>query len=165
MKRPAALLCLGLAAAVPAALRAQEAHSCHASEVDARGDHVMGFDHAKTTHHFLLTSSGGIIDVSANDPDDAASRDAIRTHLEHIAGMFTRGNFEAPMLIHGRVPPGVPEMKSDLGKIRFAYEQTTAGGRVVVSSSDPAVISAVHAFLKFQIEDHRTGDPTDVPKS
>ena len=163
MKRPVSILGLTLAIAVPAALRAQEAHSCHAAEVDARGDQVMGFDHAKTTHHFLLTSAGGIIEVSANDPDDSASREAIRTHLEHIAGMFTRGNFEAPMLIHGRVPPGVPEMKSNLAKLRFAYEQTPAGGRVVVSSKDPAVVSAVHAFLQFQIEDHRTGDPTDVP--
>ncbi len=165
MKHPAALLCLGIAVAAPAAVRAQEAHSCHASEVDARGDHVMGFDHAKTTHHFLLTASGGIIDVSANDPGDAASRDAIRTHLEHIAGMFTRGNFEAPMLIHDRVPPGVPEMKSHLDKIHWSYEQTPAGGRVVASSKDPAIVSAIHAFLKFQIEDHRTGDSTQVPRS
>jgi len=164
MKIRRVVLCLGLAVCLPAALRAQEAHACHASKVDARGDQVMGFDHTKTTHHFVLTASGGTIDVSADDPDDAASRDAIRTHLEHIAGMFTRGNFEAPMLIHDRVPPGVPEMKSHLEKIRWSYEETKAGGRIVASSQDPAIISAIHAFLKFQIEDHRTGDSTDDPK-
>jgi hypothetical protein len=165
MKHPAALLSLALAAAVPSALPAQEGHSCHAAEVDARGDHVMGFDHSKTTHHFLLTASGGIIDVSANDPNDAASRDAIRTHLEHVAGMFAHGNYEAPMLIHGRVPPGVPEMKSHPDAIRWSYEKTEAGARVVASSKDPAVVSAIHSFLQFQIEDHRTGDSTEIPKS
>jgi hypothetical protein len=164
MKLGRAALCLIAAAALPPAVGAQEAHSCHASEVDARGNEVMGFDHAKTTHHFFLTASGGVIDVSANDPEDAASRDAIRTHLSHIASMFAEGNFEAPMLIHGRVPPGVPEMKRDKARIRWTYEPTAAGGRVVASTKDASALPAIHDFLRFQIDDHRTGDPGEVPK-
>lgn len=157
-------LVLTAAAALPSAARAQEAHSCHASEVDARGNEVMGFDHAKTTHHFLLTASGGIIAVSANDAADTASRDAIRSHLSHIAKKFAEGDFEAPLLIHGRVPPGVPEMKRNRAKIRWTYEETPAGGRLVASTQDAGTISAIHDFLRFQIEDHRTGDPTDLPR-
>ncbi len=34
-----------------AAALAQDAHH---QGVDQRGDHVMGFSHEKTTHHFLL---------------------------------------------------------------------------------------------------------------
>ena len=30
----------------------------------------MGFDQARTTHHFLLFTDGGAIDVSVNDPVD-----------------------------------------------------------------------------------------------
>src|SRR5947207_13339620 len=75
--------------------------------VDERGDHVMGFSHEKTTHHFLLYRDGGAIQVEANDARDAASRDQIRMHLSHIAKMFADGNFQAPMLIHGQAPPGV----------------------------------------------------------
>ncbi len=163
MRLARAALCLTAAVALPSAARAQEAHSCHASEVDARGNEVMGFDHVKTTHHFLLTASGGVIDVSANDPADTASRDAIRSHLSHIASKFAEGDFEAPMLIHGRVPPGVPEMKRDRKKIRWAYEETPAGGKLVASSKDAGTITAIHEFLRFQIEDHRTGDPTGAP--
>ena len=159
-----------LGAAIPAGLAAQQgSSSCsahhagsHQEGVDERGDSVMGFDHSKTTHHFVLTKSGGIIDVSANDKDDAASRDAIRTHLAHIAKMFADGNFDAPMLIHDRVPPGVPEMKRDPKSIRWTYEDTPAGGRVVAVTRNPAEIEALHAFLRFQIEDHRTGDSTEV---
>jgi hypothetical protein len=162
------ILLFALAAAAPP-IFAQETRACHHADghhagVDARGDQVMGFDHAKTTHHFLLTASGGVIDVSANDPADTASRDAIRSHLEHIAKMFAAGDFEAPMLIHGRVPPGVPEMKRDGKQIAWTYEPTPAGGRVVATTKNPADIAAIHDFLRFQIEDHRTGDPTDAPK-
>ena len=35
-------------------------------EMNKRGDKVMGFDHLKTTHHFILASDGGVIQVEAN---------------------------------------------------------------------------------------------------
>ena len=40
-----------------------------------RGDHVMGFGHDNTAHHFTLTKTGGIIQVTANDAKDSQSRD------------------------------------------------------------------------------------------
>jgi hypothetical protein len=122
----------------------------------------MGFDHTKTSHHFLLSRSGGFIEVSVNDPDDAASRDAIRGHLAHIAGMFSEGNFEAPMLIHDRVPPGVPMMKRKKAMIAWNYEETATGGRVRITTKDVSALAAIHEFLRFQIEDHRTGDSTEI---
>ena len=33
------------------------------SEMMKRGDHAMGFSHEKTTHHFLLLTDGGGIEV------------------------------------------------------------------------------------------------------
>jgi hypothetical protein len=167
MKTPLRIVLCAAAAALlsPPAWTQESSSSCgrHA-QVDARGDHVMGFDHAETTHHFRLTASGGVIEVSANDPDDAASRDAIRAHLAHIAKMFAEGDFEAPMLIHDRVPPGVPVMQRDKKAIRWTYEETSAGGRVLATTKDAAALLAVHEFLRFQIEDHRTGDSSDVTK-
>jgi hypothetical protein len=158
-----ALAAIGLAAA---AARAQTPtpHSAHHQGVNERGDRVMGFDHQKTTHHFLLTPSGGEIVVSANDPADTESRDAIRAHLSHIARKFSDGDFEAPMLIHDRVPPGVPVMKSKKSMIHWTYEDTKLGGRILITTKDPEALSAIHDFLRFQIEDHQTGDPLEVPK-
>lgn len=144
---------------------AQDSKSCHHSAVDERGDHVMGFDHEKTAHHFRLTPSGGSIEVSANAADDAASRDAIRTHLAHIAKKFAGGDFEAPMLIHDRVAPGVPVMEKKKDRIRWTYENLDAGGRIVIATEDAETLAAIHDFLRFQIEDHRTGDSTDVTKT
>ena len=141
---------------------AASAQDCHHAKVAERGDHVMGFDHAKTTHRFRLSSSGGFIEAFANDPADTASRDAIRGHLGHIASMFAQGDFNAPMLIHDRVPPGVPTMKRKKALIEWKFEETETGGRVRIASKDGEARAAIHDFLRFQIEDHETGDPTEV---
>ena len=134
----------------------------HHAAVNERGDHVMGFDHEKTTHHFRLTKSGGVIEVSANDPKDKETRDAIRQHMGHIVKMFSEGDFNAPMLIHAQVPPGVPEMKTTLKVIQWKPADTKTGANIVITSSDPAAITAIHKFLTFQIEDHQTGDSKKV---
>jgi len=141
------------------------AQDCHHAKVAERGDHVMRFDHEKTSHHFRLSPDGGSIEVSAKDSADTASRDAIRGHLGHIASMFSEGNFDAPMLIHDRVPPGVPVMKRKKASIDWKFEETAAGGRVRIASKDSEAVSAIHAFLRFQIDDHETGDPTEISSS
>jgi hypothetical protein len=122
----------------------------------------MGFSQAATTHHFFLTSDGGVIQVEANDPADAASRNEIRMHLGHIANAFQSGDFGIPMFVHGTVPPGVPEMKSLQKNIRYWFEETPNGARVVISCSDKSALNAIHRFLRFQIDEHKTGDPAQI---
>jgi len=134
----------------------------HTEGVNKRGDEVMGFDDAKTTHHFRLQSDGGAIEVEADDANDTASRDQIRQHLGHIAGLFADGNFNAPMLIHGREPDGVPTMQRLKAEIRYRFEESDKGGRVSISTGNPEAVEAIHDFLRFQIRDHQTGDPTNV---
>jgi len=131
----------------------------HAAEVDSRGDRAMGFDHTRTAHHFLLAEDGGMIDASANDATDTASRDQIRMHLRHIAAMFTEGNFSIPMFIHDQVPPGVETMKQAGSRIVYTFEETPRGARVRLRAADAEAAAAVREFLRFQIDDHRTGDP------
>ena len=123
----------------------------------------MGFDQARTTHHFSLFTDGGAIEVSVNDLADTKNRDAIRSHLPHIAMMFGEGDFDAPMLVHdSKSVPGTKAMTERKGSIRYQYVETTKGGRVDLVTSDPAALAAVHQFLKFQIAEHKTGDPTTV---
>lgn len=130
-----------------------------------RGDQVMGFSHEKTVHHFRLTPDGGTIEALATNPSDSASRDQIRTHLEHIAQMFRTGNFNAPMLIHARTPPGVSTMKKLRKDIRYNVEDTQNGARVNLHSRNRQAVAAIHDFLKFQIQDHQTGDPLTITQT
>lgn len=131
-------------------------------KMNERGDHVMGFDHTKTTHHFRLLADGGSIEVAANSPQDTASREQIRVHLGHIARMFAAGNFKAPMLIHDQTPPGVPTMQKLKSDIQYKFEETDQGARIRISTSSPEALRAIQEFLRFQIKEHKTGDPLDV---
>ena len=131
-------------------------------KMNERGDHVMGFDHTKTTHHFLLRLDGGFVEVAANSPDDTDSRDQIRMHLGHIAKMFAAGNFKAPMLIHDQIPPGVPVMEELKSEIQYKFEETGNGARIRISTSNPKALEAIHEFLRFQIKEHKTGDSLAV---
>lgn len=136
--------------------------TAHHHEVEKSGDMAMGFSHEKTTHHFYLRANGGVIQVDANAASDKESREQIQTHLAHIATMFAKGNFETPMLVHGVKPPGTVAMTKLNATIRYTYEARPQGGRVVIATSDKAALAAVHEFLRFQIQDHATGDPTTI---
>ena len=131
-------------------------------KMNERGDHVMGFDHTKTTHHFRLLSDGGSIEVAANSAQDTESRDQIRMHLGHIAKMFADGNFKAPMLIHDQTPPGVPTMQKLKGDIQYRFEETEHGARIRISTNSPDALRAIYDFLRFQIKEHKTGDSLEV---
>jgi hypothetical protein len=134
----------------------------HQQGVEKRGDQAMGFSHQMTSHHFLLTKDGGIIEVEADDPNDKASRDAIRQHLDHIATLFKQGDFDVPMFIHAQTPPGAPTMKRLKDEITYSTQTTQKGAEVKIASANAEAVSAIHQFLKFQIKDHQTGDMTKV---
>src|SRR5580700_3304166 len=139
-----------------------KAASRHQADVEKHGDEAMGFSHDKTTHHFRLYSDGGAIEVTANDSKDSQSTQAIRSHLTHIATMFSNGEFSIPMFVHDQVPPGVSVMKEKHAEISYSFEELPAGGRVRIKTTNPDALKAAHDFLRFQIEDHRTGDTTAV---
>jgi hypothetical protein len=133
------------------------------SAMNMRGEKGMAFSQTTTTHHFLLNHDGGAIQVEAKDPADTDSRDYIRMHLAHIAKAFSSGDFAIPIFVHAVVPPGVAVMKELNGKISYKFEEMPSGGRVVIATGDKEALAAIHAFLRFQIDEHRTSDSTTVP--
>jgi hypothetical protein len=127
--------------------------------VVARGDHAMGFSHEATTHHFRLTPSGGAIEVTANDSNDAKTREQIRMHLTHITEMFSAGDFDVPMFIHDTNPPGAATMSRLRDQIEYQLKETPQGATIRISSKNREAVKAIQQFLRFQINDHKTGDP------
>lgn len=140
----------------------KEKGSMSQEEMNKRGDHVMGFDHTKTTHHFRLSPQGGTIEVTANSAEDTASRDQIRSHLGHISKMFADGDFNAPMLIHEQTPPGVPVMQKLKNEINYRFEETERGATIHISTTNSKALQAIYKFLRFQIKEHQTGDSLEV---
>ena len=141
-----------------------QGHDDHLTQVNERGNMAMGFSHQKTTHRFRLSADGGAIEITANDAGNAESRDQIRRHLGHIAQMFGGGNFDAPMLTHGKTPPGVSVLQKLKTEITYQYEEIERGGRVRIKTDNKEALAAVHEFLRFQIADHQTGDSIEIKK-
>ena len=124
-----------------------------------RGASAMGFDQDKATHHFRLDPTGGAIEVVANDPADAALQQQVRAHLESIAKEFAAGDFGKPLATHAELPPGTRTMTQQRRALTFRFEELPGGGRVRITGSNPKAIDAVHQFLRYQIREHKTGDP------
>ena len=147
-------------------LRAQTSqaaqHDHHMAEVKKHGAEAMGFDQDRTAHHFHLSSEGGVIQVSANDPKDSRSIALVQHHLELQTENFAKGDFAAPEHTHDQMPPGVNDMQKLKSEIHYAFRKTAQGGEVRIASRNPKAVEAIHQFLRFQIKDHATGDDPDV---
>ncbi len=122
----------------------------------------MRFDQDATSHHFTLTAEGGRITVTADNPSDATSVAQIRAHLAGIATAFANGDFSAPFATHGEVPPGVSTLSELKDRVRYKYESTPNGGRVVMTGANSKALAAIYDFLRYQIREHATGDPLTV---
>jgi hypothetical protein len=155
MKATVILAFLVFASAVQAQPKMAEEDPTHRHcEMMKRGEQGMGFSQQTTTHHFRLLADGGAIEIETKDTKDASTRDQIRQHLSHVAKMFSDGNFEIPMFIHGKTPPGVPTMTELRDELHYEFEPTDSGARVRIHTSNARAVEAVHEFLRFQIAQH-----------
>jgi hypothetical protein len=132
------------------------------AEMKKRGTAAMGFDQDRVAHHFVLTPQGGTIQVDVTDGSDEKNLQAIRVHLRQIAEAFARGDFDAPFVTHGEVPPGVPTLKRLKSAVTYMFEETPGGGGVRMLSDDMEALAAIHEFLRYQIREHHTGDPEQL---
>lgn len=131
----------------------------HEQHLKEMGKAAMGFDQDAAAHHFLITDEGGAVQVTSKDAADAATIAAIRSHLKDIERQFAAGDFEKPLQTHGEEPPGVPAMRRLKGDISYRYAELPAGGQVRIATTNADALAAIHDFLRYQITEHKTGDP------
>ncbi len=137
-------------------------HEQHMAQMKTDGQRAMGFDQDTTTHHFLLAADGGSIAVDVNAADDQVGRNQIRTHLKEITVAFKQGDFGKPLMTHNEQPPGVTVLQRLKENLSYTYAETARGAIVRIQTINPEALSAVHAFLTYQIREHATGDPLTV---
>lgn len=120
----------------------------------------MGFDQARAAHHFIITPDGGDIRITAKHATDERTVGEIRAHVREIERLFASGDFAKPEFIHGEMPPGATRMAELKGEIDYKYKEAPAGATLVIESANAEAVAAVHEYLRYQIKEHRTGDPS-----
>jgi hypothetical protein len=144
------LVYVAAAAMLPAA---QAQH--RQQEVAQRGATVMPFTLSATTHVFTKSADGGVQRVIAKAPGDKVQVQAIRAHLSDIATLFSRGDFSAPLKIHGADMPGLAQLRAaPPGRITIKYRELPAGAEIAYATSDPALTKALHLWFDAQLSDH-----------
>jgi len=141
-----------LIAAVLTLLVQAPQHGKH--DMNARGNIAMGFDQAKITHAFLDRESGGEIEIKAKDPADAGTIAQIQTHVKEIEKAFAKGDFSKPFFIHDEKVPGAEAMTASKDALEYRARLLPAGARLVITAKTAHAKEAVHAFLRYQREQH-----------
>lgn len=124
------------------------------AEVARRGAEVMPFDLDATTHRFTPVDAGLVQTVVADDPDDAEQVRLVRRHLDEEVTRFRQGDYGDPAAIHGDDMPGLAELEAGATDIRVGYETIDAGGRITYTTSDAALVDALHRWGEAQTTDH-----------
>jgi len=123
--------------------------------VQARGHAAMGVDQYTSSHRFESLPDGGRISL-VRDPGDTAGVAEIRSHMRRIAAAFARGDFAVPGFVHDRDVPGTAVMAARRSRISYVADTLPGGGQLRLRTSDPSAIAAIHQFLAFQRQDHRS---------
>ncbi len=153
------VLCL-LAAACRPAVRHESPDSTRAdtgfAALQSRGQVAMGVDQYTSAHQFDDLPSGGRIELQRDSTDSSGVR-TIREHLQQVAEAFAGGDFSVPGFVHADSVPGTSVMSVNRRLIHYEFQPLPGGGEVLVTSNDSATVSAIHAFMAFQRQDHHAG--------
>jgi hypothetical protein len=152
----AAIVALALVAAAAIAIALTRSSDTSAADdgMNQRAAAVMPFDLEATSHTFTKTDSGGVETVVATNDADTHNIDLIRSHLAMEAQAFRRGDFSDPAKIHGMNMPGLKELDAGASRVDVRYDDIEAGGRITYSSTEPALVDALHAWFDRQNTDH-----------
>ncbi|MFI7443134.1 hypothetical protein [Nonomuraea indica] len=134
--------------------RNEQAPAARQAEIAANGRTVMPFDLERTTHRFAKAATGGVQTVTSDDPGDAGQVALIREHLTAEAAAFSKGDYGDPASIHGGEMPGLRELEAGHDRIDIRYAESPAGARITYTTSDPALLQALHAWFDAQVTDH-----------
>lgn len=125
------------------------------AEVAGRGNDVMPFSLAATTHIFTKNAEGGVQRVVAKKSADLAQVKLTRQHLGEIREQFLKGDFSGPSHVHGQDMPGLADLKAAKpGQIAIAYKDVKGGAELTYTTSDATLVAALHKWFDAQLSDH-----------
>jgi hypothetical protein len=133
---------------------AGSATAARQAEVATRGAQVMPFDLDQTMHVFQSLDNGGLQAVTAKDAENHEQIALIQAHLKAEAEKFQRGDFSDPARIHGEEMPGLAALQTGAGRIAVQYTPLPNGGQIRYTTTDAALVQAIHQWFTAQRADH-----------
>jgi hypothetical protein len=121
-----------------------------------RGRRAMGVDQYTSSHKFDALATGGRIEL-VRDTADSAGVAQIRAHIRDIAKAFASGDFSTPAFVHMKDVPGTAVMREKRSVISYEPRDLPRGAELVIRTSDPAALHAIHEFMSFQRGEHHAG--------
>jgi len=144
-----------LALTVASSLAAQNGFD----SMQSRGKTTMGVDQYTSTHVFDDLPNGGRIELQ-RDSSDSAGTAKIRAHFATIAKAFKAGDFSSPEFVHAQSVSGTAVMAAKKGEITYTVKDLPHGAELLITTSDPAAVTAIHEFLMFQRHEHHAAGMT-----
>ncbi len=128
-------------------------------ELNSRFSKALGVDANKIVQHYYLVKNGGVIEFAAKDSSDNAAISAVQKYFETQKDLFEKGRNDADADVHGKIPDGMLILKKLRNEITFFAVKNEDGGALRMFSTNDQARQAIQDFLKFQINEHKTGDP------
>lgn len=129
------------------------------NDLNTRFSKALGTDTNKVVQHYYLVKNGGVIEFTAKDPNDNATISAVQKYLDAQKDLFEKGKTDADADVHGKVPDGLPVLKRLRNEITFFAVKSDSGAALRMFSINDQARQAIQDFMKFQINEHKTGDP------
>ncbi|HEX6878922.1 MAG TPA: hypothetical protein VF135_01035 [Terriglobales bacterium] len=155
VRTASALFCVLLLVSVGTA---QSLNGDSEADVNSRFSRVLGADVGKLLQHYYLVKNGGVIELSAKDPQDQAVIKAIQKYLDMQKDLFEKGKNESEAEVHGKAPDGLAGIKRFRNDITFFSTGTDNGAVLRMFTVNEQAKQAVYEFMKFEIAEHKTGD-------
>jgi hypothetical protein len=131
-------------------------HDSAFAAMQARGKQAMGVDQYTSKHTFDALPTGGRIEL-VRDSDDSAGVAQIRAHLREIALAFKSGDFSNPAFVHMQDVPGTRIMRDKRAAITYEARDLPRGAELLIRTTDPDAVKAIHEFMAFQRDEHHAG--------
>jgi hypothetical protein len=122
-------------------------------QVERNSERVMPFRMDTATHSFVATPTGGVQTVTVRNGERQQIL-LVRSHLRKEARAFARGDFTDPAAIHGPTMPGLQALHDGAKRLSVHYSELRGGAAITYTTSDPALVAALHAWFKAQASDH-----------
>lgn len=131
-------------------------------EVESRFSRAMGVPVEKVTVHFYLVKNGGVVELSAKNPTDTTTAAALQKYLQNQKDLWEKGKETAVTDVHLRAPEAASTMRRLRNDITFFMAKTDSGGVLRMFSINEQARAAIQDYLRFEITEHKTGDPTTL---